>query len=234
MSFNFKGWFSFGLGKSGVFIMPRFQGPSEPFPHFIRRQNSHCILHADRDLAGLIEEWKSLQARAKPSRSQTAAHAVNEWADPGCEIVREHGCLTEWMKMIQLETEAKSKDIVRKWESSNLKVANNCQNVRVTKSRALGRELHMKVHACTVNIIPSFRRGTQGDWYNQGPPGLHSQTLVREKGRGREGGRELERDDWQLEKLKGPYKKGRESLRTLLEENKGREAKNSCFWENLF
>lgn len=80
---------------TGVFIMPRFQGPFEPFPHFLRRQNSHCILHADRDLAGLIEEWKSLQARAKPSRSQTAAHAVNEWAERGCETVREQGCLTE-------------------------------------------------------------------------------------------------------------------------------------------
>jgi hypothetical protein len=75
--------------------MPRIQGPSEPFPHFIRRQNSHCILHADRDLAGLIEDWKSLQARAKPSRSQTAAPAVKEWADPGCETVREQGCLAE-------------------------------------------------------------------------------------------------------------------------------------------
>lgn len=130
---------------TGVFIVPRFQGPSEPFPRFIRRQNSHCILHADRDLAGRLEEWKSLQARAKPSRPQTAAPAVNEWADPGCETGREQGCLTEWMKMIQPETEAKSTDTVRKWESSNLKGASSCQNVRSSKVKSIrARELEWR------------------------------------------------------------------------------------------
>lgn len=172
---------------TGVFIMPRFQGPFEPFPHFLRRQNSHCILHADRDLAGLIEEWKSLQARAKPSRSQTAAHAVNEWAERGCETVREHGCLTEWMKMIQLETGAKRKDPVRKWESSNLKVANSCQNVRVTKSRAWGRELSMKVRACAV----AMNSHHSGDWC-KGTEIIkaHLGCTPGERGEGRKGRRE--------------------------------------------
>lgn len=42
--------------------------------------------------------------------------------------------------MIQPETDAKSTDTVRKWESSNLKGASSCQMLGVPKSRALERE----------------------------------------------------------------------------------------------
>ena len=52
----------------------------------------------------------------------------------------------------------------------------------------------------------------------------------REGGKEREE-RELERDHWQLKNLNQAYKKGREkNLRKLLEQNKGREAKNACFF----
>lgn len=211
---------------TGVFIMPRFQGPFEPFPHFLRRQNSHCILHADRDLAGLIEEWKSLQARAKPSRSQTAAHAVNEWAERGCETVREQGCLTEWMKMIQLETGAKSKDPVRKWESSNLKVANSCQNVRVTKSRASGRAQYEGTRLrCCYDHSGDWLRGTEIIKSHLGC------TPVR-GGREEKGGERV-RERWLVAgKIEGGSKRAEKNLTTLLEQNKEREAKN-CFFDEF-
>lgn len=140
------------------------------------------------------DDWKngkSLQARAKPSRPQTAAPAVSEWADPGCETVREQGCLTEWMKMIQSETEAKSEDTVRKWESSNSKVASSCQNVRSSKVKSVRERAGMKVHAWAVTITPSFRRLRQGDWHNQGPPGLSWETLVEARGREGKGGERI-------------------------------------------